>query len=368
MRSLQDVRLDELMPRAMANTSHAKGLAAAMAVIQKYVIQAVTATQFYTGIEELPEAALDALAVSMNVGWYDFSYPVETKRRILQTATSVRRYAGTPYAVRQQLAGVFGDAMLEEWMQWGGEPGTYRVSVNITDVDTNVMELEELEKIIRPVARASAQLESLSYMIRKRLHIGFSVSARQANLPLCGALRCGTWPNQSTVGRSLQQRIAVHPDHDVFATDRMLCGKLKSGTHPYSATLDLSTKKQVRAERRLELFNAETRVCGTLPELATIGILQNALLETRLEPEGFANRQPDCGQMPQAATAGERVTKAVDIKGKAQADTVEQKECGTQRTAGTVGQSKEKAVYQVADVEAYIIRKRRTGVLRCGQK
>ena len=334
MRSLQDVRLYELMPAVLANTPHAKGLAAAMALIQAYTVQQVQATQFYTGLEQLPECSLDALAKSLNVQWYDFSFDVSTKRRVLQTAISVRKYAGTPYAVRQQLAGIFGDAELEEWQDWGGEPGQYRVSVNITDAAVTVMEPAELERIIQPVGRVSAQLESLGYMVRKSLRIGAKITARQAGLPLCGTLRCGSWPQSATVGGMLKKTMATVGQLGAFAYQQKDCGQMVAGTVPEQATMPLSVNRALLVGHGVKAFCAEQKMCGETPVKATLGAGKTATVWMQHHVNSLAYIQPVCGTIPVDATEGEAI---------------------------------QKQMQQAIQLTVYTVEKRRTGIARCGQ-
>lgn len=334
MRNLQDVRLDELMPKVLADTPHAKGLAAAMALIQQYILEQVAATQFYTGVDQLPEQSLDAMAKSLNVQWYDFAFDVETKRRVIKTAISVRKHAGTPYAVRQQLAGIFGDAELEEWQDWGGEPGLYRVSVNITDEAVTIMEPAELERLIQPVGRVSAQLESLGYMVRRHLRIGAKITARKAGLPLCGTMRCGTWPQRATVGETLQKPMATVGLPRAFAYQQKDCGRMIAGTVPEQATMPLSVNRALLVGHGVKAFCAEQKMCGETPVKATLGAGKTATVWMQHHVNCLAYIQPVCGTIPVNATAGEAIQKQME---------------------------------QAIQLTAYTVEKRRTGITRCGQ-
>ncbi len=57
----------------------------------------------YARIDELDEQTLDVLAYDLHVDWYDYSYPIEVKRRTIRDSVRVHRRLGTKYAVETAL-------------------------------------------------------------------------------------------------------------------------------------------------------------------------------------------------------------------------------------------------------------------------
>lgn len=85
----------------------------------------------YANIEELSETWLDVLAYDLHVDWYDYDYPVETKRKIIRNSIRVHQKLGTKYAVETVLQDVYRTAKVAEWFEYGGRPYTFKIMVNI---------------------------------------------------------------------------------------------------------------------------------------------------------------------------------------------------------------------------------------------
>jgi len=73
------------------------------------------------------EQVLDELAWQLNVNWYDPSADIATKQQIIRSAIIVHMFKGTPYAVEQVIQAYFGEGEVQEWFEYGGEPGMFKV-------------------------------------------------------------------------------------------------------------------------------------------------------------------------------------------------------------------------------------------------
>ena len=109
---------------ALAQTISAQ-LQATAAEIRKNII--------YARIDELDEATLDVLAYDLHVDWYDYSYPIEVKRRTIRDSIQVHRRLGTKYAVEKALGAVYPGTKVEEWFEYGGDPYKFRVVIGATE-------------------------------------------------------------------------------------------------------------------------------------------------------------------------------------------------------------------------------------------
>lgn len=90
----------------------------------------------YANIDTLPETWLDMLAYDLHVDWYDYDYPLETKRAIIKDSVKVHQKLGTKYAVETSLSNIFKDVKVSEWFEYGGKPYYFRI-----DIDTSGNEL-----------------------------------------------------------------------------------------------------------------------------------------------------------------------------------------------------------------------------------
>ena len=249
-----------------------------------------------SGIDVLEESTLDALAICGKVDWYDSSLPVDAKRRILKSAYRVRKTAGTAQAMREQIRSIYPDSEMEEWFQYGGEPGTYRVAVNMTDAPVIAKTVEEMERELQSVKRGSAHMENISYMVRH----GLAVSARWVavlyTVPRCGTLVCGSYPRRATLGWSGAGGLTLGGGAEAFADDPARCG-----TFPQVATLGYSAAAAQVQGGSADVFAVEPvrsgdgSVCGNVPRAATVGYSTGAAQRGQAAVAVYAATPRRCG-------------------------------------------------------------------------
>lgn len=173
IKDLRDARLVDAVPRVVAGQDWVRALSEAVGVLHERTLRYIDDSQIYTSLDTATEPVLDALAINWKVDWYDTGYSVEQKRRIIKTALTVRRLMGTVGAVKLQADAIYPGTMLEEWFEYGGQPGTFRLYINVTDTTEEhpaiIYSPAEMERRLITAKRWSAHLESLSYMVRHTL-------------------------------------------------------------------------------------------------------------------------------------------------------------------------------------------------------
>lgn len=271
MISLRDARLTDAIPAALAKQPWAQALAYAEWRMRGLLLEYAQDSQIYTALDSCPEYVLDALAVSWKVDWYDTTYPVEVKRSIIKNCMAVRRYMGTAWSAKKALSDVWPDSDIEEWFDYGGEPGRFRVVCNVTD-PTVTAQVEVIENNVMLYKRESAHLDSISFMVRHGIQIGTVYETYKYDVPRCGMIRCGTWPRRATLGRTEGAGLVVKPAADAFAAKIPLCGTL-----PYPATLGSTEGAALAVEPAAGAYLAANPEAGagdrsgTVPRIATIG-------------------------------------------------------------------------------------------------
>ena len=126
----------------------------------------------YTRIAELDESLLDVLAKDFNIAWYDYNYPLETKRRVIAAAFSVYFNNGTKGALETALKAVYPNAEVDEWFNYGGLPYHFRVILNDQAED-----YDAVNKMIRLYKNERSWLDSISYSseeVAQPVYIGSS--------------------------------------------------------------------------------------------------------------------------------------------------------------------------------------------------
>lgn len=165
MIELHEVGLVEGLPPDVAKEPWVQILDAVFRERRKKELEAAERLKIYTDIDRADEAVLDILAVQFRVDWYDTSYPIETKRRIIKTALEVRRYCGTEWAVQKALSSIYPNVEISEWYDYGGRPGYWRMNVDITDDGVIYYTPEEIEKRLGYARRCTAHLEHIIYIV-----------------------------------------------------------------------------------------------------------------------------------------------------------------------------------------------------------
>lgn len=158
--TLQTLEFVRLLPQFMRGDLAVKGLASALDSIIPSLAQSVGRLTTWDRIDELTETELDELAWELNILWYDKSATVETKRDLVRNSDQVHRHLGTKWAVENVIRSYFGDGAIEEWFEYDGEPGHFRVvSSNPT---LNAEKITEFMSILDKVKRHSSHLDSIS--------------------------------------------------------------------------------------------------------------------------------------------------------------------------------------------------------------
>ena len=167
IKSLLDAELRDGVPRVLQKQPWVEALSRAVLDLHRQTMGFIDGSQIYTAIDTVSEAVLDALAVSWKIDWYDPEYDLEQKRRIVQTALTIRRTMGTAAAVKAQADAIYPGSTVEEWYEYGGKPGYFRLRVNIMTVEEQekfaAMSMAEVERRLAAGKRFSSHLEEVEY-------------------------------------------------------------------------------------------------------------------------------------------------------------------------------------------------------------
>ena len=204
MIELHEVGLVEGLPPDVAKEPWVQILDAVFRERRKKELEAAERLKIYTDIDRADEAVLDILAVQFRVDWYDTSYPIETKRRIIKTALEVRRYCGTEWAVQKALASIYPNVKISEWYDYGGRPGYWRMNVDITDDGVIYYTPEEIEKRLGYARRCTAHLEHIIYIVEPHERSPAYIAAAPSGMATSCTVKV---PVGSSRGKSAQRRM-----------------------------------------------------------------------------------------------------------------------------------------------------------------
>ena len=182
---LSDLEFIKLLPEFMRKDDAVRGLAAGIDSIIPQLAAEVEKLSTWDCIDKLSEAELDDLAWELNILWYDTGATIDVKRNIVRDSDAVYKRLGTKWAVENVINTYFGDGYIEEWFQYGGDPGRFRVySSNPT---LNESKFAEFLNLLNKVKRASSQLDGVFITLsgQMNLHAGVALheyAAEQYNI------------------------------------------------------------------------------------------------------------------------------------------------------------------------------------------
>lgn len=309
MINLRDARITDGLPRIVAAQPWAQVLSAVYGELQDRMFEYLDAGTTFSEVDTCNEGVLNQMAVYLKIEWYDPNADLETKRRIVQTAIEIQRYAGTVKAVREQASAVYPDSEVEEWFDYGGTPGFWRLNVNITEAPAQYHTIREMEDLLGYTKRLSAHLEQISYMVRHSIGVGVTVECMAYKVPECGIPYCGTYWKPAQLGYSTGEGLNVAPNVEAFLAFPEI-----TGTIPEVATKGWSAGQELQSAPAVDGYTitpAETGsgVTGDLPVTSTKGYTANVPLYSETRVEAFTGSPGEAGDSttgtkPMAAMLG----------------------------------------------------------------
>lgn len=82
---------------------------------------------YFARLDNLTEEETDELAWQFHVDFYDPTLPLPQRRELVKNSYRWHRIKGTPSAVEELMTAIFGDGIVEEWYEYGGQPYYFRV-------------------------------------------------------------------------------------------------------------------------------------------------------------------------------------------------------------------------------------------------
>ena len=185
MNSLNDYSVVSLLPDSLKQDPFIIALAEAVEIELKEAYREAESMSDFSDVDKLPELLLDYIAFQKHVDFYDNSLPVEMKRSLVKDSMRTHRMKGTPRAVELLIETVFGDGEVEEWYEYNGEPGYFRILTRNTSVTG--AEAQKLISVLERVKRKSAWLDEIIILVDGNLdifygfalHVGDYMTVRQ---------------------------------------------------------------------------------------------------------------------------------------------------------------------------------------------
>lgn len=164
--SIYEVKWEDLLPEVLKRDPKMAALAKAIAEQKRKIAKEIYRAQFWNQLDCLPDEILDVLAYDLHIDWYDPGAERSAKLEAIEGSVKVHKTLGTVDSVVDALAAVFaGTVVLEEWFEYGGEPYSFRVTL---DGDGDI---KAILKVINRSKRLSAWMDVLRFLREGRLGI-----------------------------------------------------------------------------------------------------------------------------------------------------------------------------------------------------
>lgn len=174
MINLYDSNITDILPEAFIEKPEVIALGYALNRAMQRWIGYCQNISVYAAIDTAPEQLLDLLAVELNTQYYDTAMDIEKKRSVVKNTLIWFMSTGTPAAVEETVAAVFGSGYVSEWFEYGGDPYNFKVYTSNMSLDDKA--LKELEEVITTTQNARSYLEEVIVEAARILPIRFSAA------------------------------------------------------------------------------------------------------------------------------------------------------------------------------------------------
>lgn len=179
MIDIQNVNLLDILPPNLRQDPSLQAAAQSIQSELKKTTAAIKKLSIFDRLDTIDDTEADELAWQLHVDFYDATLPIEQKRQLVKNAIRFHRRKGTPAAVEQLITILFGEGKVEEWWEYGGEPGYFQVTTNNPEVTQE--RAQEFYRAVNSVKRLTAHLERviLSQSESLQLYHGVAVHSSE---------------------------------------------------------------------------------------------------------------------------------------------------------------------------------------------
>ena len=163
--SLSAQNLMATLPQVLRNDPNLAALASSIADTLAKRNEEIRRVAIYSRIDDLPEDLLDILAYDFKVDWWDPEYTIEQKRELFKDSFFVHKKLGTVASVEKALSAIYPNVAVQEWFEYGGEPYTFRLSINATDFLVNTEMHKRALSLVGCYKNLRSVMEEIIYKI-----------------------------------------------------------------------------------------------------------------------------------------------------------------------------------------------------------
>ncbi len=289
------------LPKPLTHDPKMIALATAAANELLTVSGAVENVLIYSRIEDLPEELADVLAYDLHVDWYDYSYPADVKRDLLKSSVKVHKKMGTKYAIEKALSALCPENKVEEWFEYGGQPGHFRIACDVTR-SRIFASYADIVRAVKMYKRLSAHMDEVVYQSHMQCEIHTHTDFFLYDVPMTGKLDAGTKPQRDRQGAGYGRSVVVGTE-----AAGLIFVNPAAGMIPRRSTVFHSRVTQIDAETALNVFGHRNIPAGKInageaPQRGHRGGNTGAVMEAETEAGHFDFISPAAGTEPERRT------------------------------------------------------------------
>lgn len=168
MTNLYDGTLADLLQNQLKHNPEVEALSYAVLQETRRIMDEAKQTRTISMIDELPEEILDVLAVELRGPYYREELPIERKREIIKNSLAWYAKAGTPAAIAEMAAAIFGSGDVVEWFDFDpnhgvGVPGEFDIETGAAIQDPETY-MEEILAVIGRVKNVRSHLRQVHFL------------------------------------------------------------------------------------------------------------------------------------------------------------------------------------------------------------
>lgn len=164
---LKDIDLLTLCPAFMRKDKSNQILATGVNNVFKTWADDLERLSVVNQIDKLTSAELDQLASDRNIFWYDTNAHISVKRALIKNARVVFNRLGTVWAVESVINDYMPGTELQEWFDYEGEPGYFKIYTTNTGVLKT--DIQAFFNILNKIKRKSMWLEAIILELEQQL-------------------------------------------------------------------------------------------------------------------------------------------------------------------------------------------------------
>ncbi len=121
-----------------------------------------------TNPDKCPAHVLPWLAWEMSVDVWNENWAEEIRREVIKASLHVHKRKGTIGALKTALSALNLNLKVEEWFEFGGDPYTFRVFIEVMSAGFDILKLDEVMAVIMASKNARSHLTSLQAFLTTR--------------------------------------------------------------------------------------------------------------------------------------------------------------------------------------------------------